>query len=269
MKFSKWINKKSQNIYVYHVSPKSGINRLRPTGSHRGQQSVRMGKGGIYVAPKFRDAVSWALSYVMGKKYHTQKPNNRLKQKEEGGGNHGENGPRNYKNITIYKIEISKDLLSKKGVWGSNFWEPEYFIPGEYMNEMKIIESKTYSMDEILRINSRSEQKRTELHINSSNNKIKKASKNNLAAKYYLELLELYNSTLLRGKKPIIKDDEKSPWSVKNDHLIHQKIENLKNRYIFDSANNWSTIYIKKLSKIEEQEVIKIYKEIKNMIENL
>jgi hypothetical protein len=265
MKFSKWINKKYQKTYVYHVSPDSTIVKLRPTGSHKGQQSVKMGIGGIYVAPRFRDAVSWALSYVMGKKYHTQKPNERLKEKEYGGGWHGEEGPRSYKKITIYKIEIPKNLLSKKGVWGSDFWEPEYFIPGEYMDEMKIIESKTYSIDEIIRINNRSEQKRSEVRFNGYENKIKIASKNNLAAKYYLELLDLYNRSLLKGKKPIINTDTSS----KNDHLINQKIEKLKNNYIFDSGDSWSTIYIKKLSAKEEQEVKKTYQEIKGMIESL
>jgi hypothetical protein len=265
MKFSKWINKKYQKTYVYHVSPDSNITNLRPTGHHRGQQSVKMGMGGVYVAPRFRDAISWALSYVIGKKYYTQRPNQRLKEREKGGGHHGEKGPTNYKNITIYKIEVPKNLLNKKEVWGSSFWEPEYFIPEKLMGEMKIIESKTYSMDELVRINDRSEQKRWELRFNSSDNKIKEASKNNLAARYYLELLDLYNKSLLQGKKPIINNDTNS----KNDHLIHQKIESLKNNYIFDSSNNWTTIYIKKLNSKEQQEVRKIYQEIKRMIENL
>ena len=268
MKFSKWIDKKYKKTYVYHVSPDSDIGKLRPTGSHRGQQSVKMGMGGIYVAPRFKDAVSWAVSYILGKKYYTQRPNQRLKNKEKGGGSHGEKGHNSYRKLTIYKIEIPKYLLSKKGVWGSNSWEPEYFLPGEYIREMKIIESKTYSREEIIIIHNRSEQKRTELSLNSYNNKIKQASKTNLAAKYYIELLEMYNRYLLMGKKPIIKDDENSWSRKKNDHLIHQKIKKLKD-YIFDSDNNWTNIHVKKLNKKEEQEIEKIYQEIKNMIENL
>jgi hypothetical protein len=78
----------------------------------------------------------------------------------------------------------------------------------------------------------------------------------------------LYNRFLLMGKKPIIKDDENSWSRSKNDHLVHQKIEELK-KYIFDSDNNWTTIYVKKLTAKEEQEVEKIYQEIKRMIETL
>lgn len=266
MKFKNFIKNRSKKTFVYHVSPDSNIGLLRATGSHKGQQSVKMGMGGIYVAPRFKDAIAWATSYIMGKKYDTQKPTERVKEK--GRGRHGEKGPNSYKELTIYKIEISKDLLSKKGVWGNNWWEPEYFIPGEYLDEMKIIESKTYSRDEIITIQNRSEQKRTEISGNSYNNKIKQASKFNLAARYYLELLELYNRFLLMGKKPIIKDDENSWSRSKNDHLVHQKIEKLK-KYIFDSDNNWTTIHVKKLNKKEEQEIESIYQEIKKMIENL
>jgi hypothetical protein len=265
MKFSKWIDKKYKKTYVYHVSPDSDIGKLRPTGSHRGQQSVKMGMGGIYVAPRFKDAVSWAVSYVIGKKYYTQRPNKRLKNSEERGGYHGEKGPRDYKELTIYKIEISKNLLNKKEVWSSNFWEPEYFIPMEYMKEMKIVESKTYSMGKLIEIKNKSDNKRFEMKSNSYYNKIKESRKTNKAARYYLELIDLYNKNLLKGKKPIINTDANS----RNDHLVHQKLENLKNLYIFDSGDNWTNYYIKKLNEKEEQEVEKIYQEIKKMIENL
>lgn len=249
---------KSPKTYVYHVSPDSSIGRLRATGSHRGQQSVRMGRSGIYVAPKFRDAVVWATSYIGHKKYNTQKPNERLKEK--GGGYHGEKFPETYENLTIYKIEVPKELL--KNVWKSSSWEPEYFIPAEHMGDLKVVKSKTYSMNDLMVIDSRRNQKRAEL-ASSDLLLIKKASKSNLAARYYLELKDLYNQYLLRGKRPILNDDPK----YSNDHLIHQKIDELK-RYIFQNSNYYVKI-IEKLDEAQQRDVEKLYLEIRKMIEKL
>lgn len=251
---------KSKKTIVYHVSPDSSIGELRATGHHKGQQSVKMGESGIYVAPKFRDAVAWAISYVGSKKGNTQKPNERLKEK--GGGYHGEKGPRNYKKLTIYEIEIPKDLL--KNVWGSSFWEPEYFIPGNYMDSMKIIKSKTYSLDELMVLDRRRSGKRLEV-MTKDLAEIKKASKNNIAARYYLELLDLYNEKLLMGKNPIINYNDKNS----NDHVIRQEIDKLKN-YIFYSDNNWTTLKVfEKLNKDQKNKSDEIYKEIKTKIQNL
>lgn len=259
--FRQFLN--SQTTAVYHVSPNSSIGVLKPTGSHKGQQSVKMNQGGIYVAPKFKDAVAWAVSYVGGKKYNTQKPNERLKEKESGGGRHGEKGPRSYKELTIYKIEIPKELL--KNVWSSSFWEPEYFIPSEHMSQLKIIKSETYSLSELQVLHARIGNKKFEVK-GSDNKSIEKASKTNLAARYYLELTDLYNKKLLSGKKPIIRTPD---FSSQNDHLIHQKIQELK-KYIITSGNNWSTIkIIDRLSPQEIKEVEQIYNNIKNLIENL
>jgi hypothetical protein len=256
---------KSPKTYVYHVSPDSSIGRLRATGSNRGQQSVKMGKSGIYVAPKFKDAVVWGVSYVSGKKYNTQKPNERLKEKESGGGWHGDSGPKNYKNLTIYKIEVPKELL--KNVWSSSSWEPEYFIPSEYMDQIKIVKSKTYSLNDLIIMDSRSGQKRTESLLARDSVGIEKASKTNLAARYYLELKNLYNQYLLRGKRPIINADPE--YGIKNDHLIRQKIEKLRD-YIYTSGKNWATVeFIDRLNPVQLKEVEKMHNDIKRMIEGL
>lgn len=252
---------KSKKTIVYHVSPDSSIGRLRATGHHRGQQSAKMGKSGIYVAPKLRDAVAWAVSYVGGKKSHTQKPNERLKEK--GGGYHGEKGPRNYKNLTIYEIEVPKEVLQNS--WSSSFWEPEYFISSEYLDLLKVIKSKTYSLDELIVLNTRETQKAQEHFVSKDLATIKKASKNNLAARYFLELIDLYNKNLLKGKKPIINNADIK--STDSEHLIRQKIDELKN-YIYDSDDNWRTTKILQLNKQQKQEVTNLYKQVRLMIEN-
>lgn len=259
MKFLEWINKKFKKTYVYHVSPKSSIVRLRPTSARKGLQAIKQGTSGIYVAPKFRDAVAWATSFVGHKKYNTQKPNERLKEK--GGGYHGDKFPETYNNLTIYKIEVPEDLL--KIVWKSSSWEPEYFIPAEYMDNLKIIKSKTYSMNDLILMDNKRSQKRTEL-ASSSLLTIKKASKSNLAARYYLELTDFYNQYLLKGKKPILNDDPK----YSNDHLIRQKIDKLKD-YIYENDNYWTYKIREKLNKAQQLEVEKLYLEIKKLIENL
>lgn len=247
---------KSKKTIVYHVSPKSSIKILRATGSHRGQQSYKMGASGIYVAPKFRDAVAWATSYVGGKKRDTQKPNERLKEKGTGGGVHGEKGPTNYNFLTIYKIELPEELL--KNSWSNSFWEPEYFIPEEHMDKLKIIESKTYSLDELVELYKRRTAKRSEV-VTKDLILIRRVSKTNLAAKYYLQLLDTYNNSLLKGKKRMVFNDE---------DLIHQKIEKFKS-YVFFNDNNWQTKIIKRLSKQQIIEVDNLYEEIKLMIEKL
>jgi len=260
---------KSPKTYVYHVSPDSSIRKLRATSARKGLQAVKQGTSGIYVAPKFKDAVAWAISYVGGKKYYTQEPNDRLKERESGGGWHGESGPRNYDNLTIYKIEIPQEIL--KNTWSSRSWEPEYFIPSEYLNNMRIVQSKTYSMNDLIIKNNRSDQKRFEINFLSNLKLIRNASKTNLAARYYLELIELYNQNLLKGKKPAIntfEPDSSSVHRIDNEHLIRQKIEKLKD-YIYLS-DGWINIKaIDKLTKDQEQEVKKIYKEIRQMIENM
>ena len=260
MNFKKFI--KSQEVTVYHVSPRSDMFELRPTGSKKGVRSyIGKKQSGVYVAPKFRDSVAWAVTYVGGIKSQSQEPNERLKEK--GGGWHGEDGPRNYKNLTIYQIKIPKEILHKSAY--ESFWEPEYFISEDDMDKLKIIKSKTYSLGELQFIYDRASKKRYEF-IGNDINYIKKASKTNIAARYYLELIDLYNKKLMKGGKPLLKD----PKSIYgNEHFIHQKIEELK-KYIIINNNNWTSIkLIEKLNKQQIEEIEKLVKNIKDMIENL
>jgi hypothetical protein len=262
MEFKKFIEQKSQEIDVYHVSPRSDMFELRPTGSKKGVRSyIGKKQSGVYVAPRFRDSVAWAVTYVGGIKSQSQKPNERLKEK--GGGWHGENGPRDYKHLTIYQIKIPKEILEKSTY--ESFWEPEYFIPEEHMDSMRIIKSKTYSIKDLQKLYEKSNAKRYEVKGNDIND-IKKASKTNIAARYYLELIDIYNKKLMKGAKPLLKEPEST---YGNEHFIHQKIEQLK-KYIITSNNNWTSIkLIERPDKQQIKEIEKIHKEIKGMIESL
>jgi len=263
MNFRSFLNESNlQEIEVYHVSPRSDMFQLRPTGSKKGQRSyIGKKQPGVYVAPKFKDAVAWAVSYVSGIKSRNQRPNERLKEK--GGGFHAEKVDTNYKNLTIYQIKVPKEILQKSAY--ESFWEPEYFISQDNMDQLRIVKSKTYSLGELQTIYERMSQKRHEVRGDSIND-IKKASKTNLAARYYLELIDLYNQKLMSGKKPVFKDAESS---YKNRHLVHQEIEKLK-EYIITSGDNWTSIkLIERLTPQQIKEVNKIYQNIKNIIESL
>jgi hypothetical protein len=50
--------------HVYHVSPISHIHKLRETGSTKGIQAAPQHQAGVYVAPKYSDAIEWFISYV-------------------------------------------------------------------------------------------------------------------------------------------------------------------------------------------------------------
>lgn len=260
MKFKEFLNNKK--TYVYHISPVSNLKKIRPTGVNKGQQSVKMGKAGIYVAPKFKDAVAWGTTYVAMKKYDTQKRNERVK--ELGIGTHGEKGPKHYQELTIYKIEIPKEILNKSEIWRSSFWEPEYFIPEEYVDEMRIVQSKTYTTNELSLMYNKFSQKRMEF-MTKDIEIIKKISKTNLAAKYYLELITSYNNALLKGKKPIISDSD----NVGSEHFIRQKIENLKQYMFSNERSSWRLEPIVKVDKNKEKIIENLYKQIKKNIENL
>jgi hypothetical protein len=69
MNFKKFLES-VQEVDVYHVSPRSDIFELRPTGSKKGQRSyIGKKQPGVYVAPRFIDAVAWAVTYVGGTSY--------------------------------------------------------------------------------------------------------------------------------------------------------------------------------------------------------
>ena len=167
--------------HVYHASPESNIYRFKPTGYHKGHQSIRMNRGGIYVAPKFHDAVAWATSYVAYKKgKHSNSATSVL-----------------FRDITIYKIRIPKHILARS--WSENWWEEEYFISDEDLRSIRIISEKTYDFHELFKIYKK--EKSLKFELSRSRWEIGASHIHNQAAKCYLQLKEELNTLLLAGWK--------------------------------------------------------------------
>jgi hypothetical protein len=264
MKFKEFLNESKEFTHVYHVGPRSDMFKLRPIGHSKGTRaSIGKGQPGLFVAPKFRDAVAWAVTYISHKKYYTQKPTERVKEK--GGGWHSEKGVQDYKNLTIYKINVPKEILKKSSYTYS--WEPEFFISSEHLDQMNIVSSKTYNIYELSKMYSKRSNKRSESHPSKLAN-IKKVAKTNLAARLYLKLLDSYNSALLQGKTPIFTDDEELIRD-NNNHLVRTEIEKLV-KYIFKHSSTWWGLEnIPSLDKAQEAEVRKIYERVSKMIRRL
>lgn len=168
--------------YVYHASPESGIFRFKPTGHHGGYQQVRMNRGGLYVAPKFSDAVAWATSYVAHKK----------------GKNHPTSAdPIFFRNITIYKIRIPKKILFYS--WKSSDWEKEFFISDDDLDSLKITSRKTYSFHDLIRVCQKENRKKWDCSRSRWDVATAHARTHNLAAKYYLQLKDELNTLRLSG----------------------------------------------------------------------
>jgi len=255
MEFKSFFNESSKLwTTVFHISPKSNIYRFRPIGHKKGLRAyIGKKQAGIYVAPKFKHALAWASTYVSRKKGDTQMPNERLRKKEGGGGAHGEKGPLHYGNLTIYELKVPKDVLKRSAY--ESFWEPEYFISDDNLKFISIIKSTTYSVKEIVEMYKRN------LNISFRPNErvtIRQLSKTNIAAKYYLELLDLYNNAILRISRRSI---------FKGEDLVNKEINKLKN-YIF-KGDSWNTEPIYELNLNQKLEVKKIYDSIRNIINNL
>ena len=98
-----------------------------------------------------------------------------------------------------------------------------------------------------------------------TNTLIKDLAKTNLAARYYLELKDLYANSLLTGFKPRRALGSNSVFSKDSDHLIDLEIKKLM-KYTFERSSNLRMIPINTLDKNQEKEVVEIYKRIKSMI---
>lgn len=263
MNFKEFLNEGNRELVsVYHVSPRSDMVKLRPVSYKKGVRSyIGKGKPGIFVAPRFKDAVAWATSYVSGKKHDTQQTTERLKEK--GGGRHSLKF-KGYRDLTVYQIKMPKEVLNRSVF--TDWWEREYFITAEDMQFMNIVKSKTYSIDELLKMQSNFDNIRTNV-IPTTITQIKELAKTNLAAQYYLELKKLYSDSLLSGAKPVIASSDDRPiFSRDSDHIIDLEINKLM-KYIFERSGNLRMIPINALDKNQEKEVIEIYKKIKSMIE--
>lgn len=199
--FSEWlISESSQMAKVYHVSPESHLGKLRPTGFHKGVQSSPQRQEGVYVAPKFRDAVAWAASFVIHQKDKAQeKKRSDREYKTDQYGMHKE--PMKYKNVTIYELQVPKELLQKS--WYNNSWEPEYFITD--VDAITIVSSQTYTKDEIFKLY-RVQTAQRQDHHHKEPEKVAGELRGNYAAKEWLRLKEIMRSKALKGWQPVDKD---------------------------------------------------------------
>jgi hypothetical protein len=170
--------------YVYHTSPESGIYKFKPTGHHKGRQSIRMNRGGLYVAPKFSDAVAWATSYVAHKKgkKHPKSPRSIF-----------------YRDITIYKIRVPKQTIADS--WGASWWEAEHFIADEHLDSLEIVSKKTYHYHDLIQLYKKEHSKKYDCSRSRWDIATTHARSHNIAAKYYLQLKEELNTLLLAGWK--------------------------------------------------------------------
>lgn len=263
MNFKEFLTEGNKELVsVYHVSPRSDMVKLRPVSYKKGVRSyIGKGQPGIFVAPRFKDAVAWATSYVSGKKHDTQQTTKRLKEK--GGGRHGLKF-KGYQYLTIYEIKIPKEVLERSVF--TAWWEREYFIVAEDMQFMNIVKSETYSIKELLKMQSSFDNTRTNV-IPKTITQIKELAKTNLAARYYLELKKLYSDSLLSGAKPVIASNDDRPiFSRDSDHIVDLEIKKLM-KYMFKHSSSWRMIPIIVLDKNQEKEVIEMYKKIKSMIQ--
>lgn len=255
----------SKPTYVYHISPESDLKRLRATGSHVGVQARNQKMAGVYVAPDFKSAIAWGSSFVGHKKGDLQNKKRNDRLKEKGGGFHSDENAMTYKNLTIYKIQIPSALLKQSDIWSSRSWEPEYFIPEKYLDQLKIVNKKTYTFGQLNSMYSRNLNKRHEF-IAKDIKLVEKLKTKNLAARYYLELIANYNQKLLMGKNPVLSSTDGPRDS---EHLVRQKIEELK-KYIFNINYSINSIDpIIRLDKSQESKVKEIYLNIKKLIESL
>lgn len=218
---------------VYHVSPVSNIKKFRATGKHKGQQSVPMDGGGLYVAPSFKDAVTWATSYVEFKK-----------------------GEVPYKSLTVYNLAIPELILSQS--WFCTHWEPEFFIADEHMHEIEIVGKKTYLTKELNKLYVRHKTRGNEARWKDKDKIAQEISSTNKAASAWLRLKKEVAVVRLRcpGFSLSTKFAPSNPLQYINDIL--KRMERLF--YEDYSAYSWcdSKRLKQYLSKEEAQGVKKL-----------
>jgi len=187
---------------IWHASPNSNLFKLRATGSSKKLQAIPMEEAGLYVCPRFRDAVIWFLSYISGKK-----------------NNYSSLNP--YKEGTIYKLEIPTVVLERS--WYSENWEPEYFISEDDVKYIKILSKKTFSIKELKDLYQECSKADKNFAINISNKREREKIRTNYALLVLEELKSKLNSMLLKK-------------GFKNSNIYLELIEILK--FIEDLEDN-------------------------------
>jgi len=199
MEFREWLEHTGGQAIVYHVSPHPNLKKIRPETT-RAESGSRLGRG-VFVAPKFRDALAWADSYV--------------KHKKPGG---------QYKELTIYKLQIPRDTL--KTLYHASWWEPEYFVPEELADQIQIVSSKTMTNKEIVGLY------RRVLAITFKERqgppdraKIRKLAKTNLAARLYIDLFDTLADVRMRGQDDPREPEIKDALKKLKDMVLRQNYE--------------------------------------------
>lgn len=199
MEFKEWLEHSGGLATVYHVSPMPNLKRIRPETT-RAETGKRLGRG-VFVAPKFRDALAWADSYV--------------KHKKPGG---------QYKNLTIYELQIPRDVL--RTLYYATWWEPEYFVPEELADQIRIISSKTMTNKEIvglyrriLAIQFKEQQGLPDLA------RIRKLAKTNLAARLYIDLFDRHASERMRLRDHAREEQVKEALKKLKDMVLRPNEE--------------------------------------------
>jgi len=243
MQFKNWIMSEGKGTYVYHASPEAGLYIMRPRGRKKGLQVRKQGQAGIYVAPNFSTAVKWATSFVTWKKGKMKPPRG-----SDYGPHHGK--PLYYQNITIYKIKAPKNLIDN--AWSASWWEKEHFIPEEFIPNLEIVSSKTFSIQDLFRLERREAQIKNEKVPGwDAARAAPLVKQTNIAAREWLQLKDVYANKLLRKKIGYMDKD-------KINGLLHR----LERFFIAD----WDRKPQKKLSPEKEAQAIAVIEQIKNLI---
>lgn len=223
--------------YVYHVSPESGIVKLRPTGTHKGIQAKKQLQAGIYVAPKFKDSVEWFLSFVA----HKKKSNR-------------------YSHGTIYKIKIPIEVLQRS--WFSDSWEKEFFIVEEDMDRLEIVSSDTYEFAELQSMSSRWKWRKYEQILPKSDpEKTAHRLRANLACRVYLARKEDFRKMMLEGCQPLVLGCEKDT-NADGKMIIHGLFNKLETFFWVDHRCFHNLKERENLTKEEERKVNQINDEL-------
>jgi hypothetical protein len=254
--FKQFLTESEAMATVYHVSPKPNLISIRPERTEA-KTGSKLGRG-VFVAPKFKDALAWASSYVQFKKQ---------------GSGEGEGSPKPYKNLTVYELKIPRSML--KTLYYANWWEPEYFVPEELSNQIEIVSSKTMSMNQIQDMYRRSlAQYFSSRQGKSEMSRIRDVSKTNIAAKLYLDLFEKYSRARMRGihdrdvihLNPARKPSPFRGWVIDSGRTLEEEIkkalETLKGMSIKESPSDFlRKIPVPVLNPSEESIARKTYED--------
>lgn len=152
-----------------------------------------MGDAGIYLAPKFRDAVAWATSFVMHKKRDLHTRNRSTRMDDEGKGYPEKDYY--YRNLTIYEVEMPKELADS--CWRNNTWEQEIFVPQDLMPQLRIVKSRTWDVQDLFNLYKRQRDINNTM-AGDDHSLVNRVAKTNVAAQAYKRYHDEYANLRLR-----------------------------------------------------------------------